>query len=574
MLLINEFKEWLTEDKVLDMHYKLYRTTLKFYQFRKLKVADVLRQLDEGFTPPHLAKIPKDDFSFREVYCYKPVENFTLKLFNRFLFQKYSDKISKNCFSYLEGQSRQNVIKRVFSDFNLNLIYIKLDIKNYFLSVKEENRNEFLKNLGLYHYPFQPLFQNKYWDKEVLCEQNLGLLPGAPISAFLSNAYLKEYDDYVLEHVNCYYRYGDDMLIGVDPETDTEILISKLSEKIEEYGLQFNQSKTQIYDTGIVTFLGCNIDQNGYQMSEKRFKQTKIWIKSIAKQIVRKKDISKEARVVFFLKELNRNLLEPITKDYRRGGKLLSLLSCTTKIDRLQKLDFYILDKCRYVYSGKTNFGALKAGVTTSYLEEKGFVSLVKLFKYYKQHPLILGYECFKLLDKQRKRKIFDPEYVIERNGEIDIFELFLNDDVYFLNRNQWEIDWINGEIRHGSLILFSKNKRDHIFGENFKVLIDSHYELEEQTLIQILELTSYKTFFPVKSNTKIYNPVAYHYLPYDSYTTNSKIYNVQLTALILFLYRIGVLDLSFSSVGDYLVLDSQTVKLAIDRRSSDGSCM
>ncbi|RYD73824.1 MAG: hypothetical protein EOP53_19380 [Sphingobacteriales bacterium] len=79
--------------------------------------------------------------------------------------------------------------------------------------------------------------------------QKIGIPQGTPISAFLSNLYLIEFDKFVFEEVvvkrkGLYRRYSDDIVIVCD-DWDVNELEKIILEKIKEFDLVIQESKTQ-----------------------------------------------------------------------------------------------------------------------------------------------------------------------------------------------------------------------------------------------------------------------------------------------------------------------------------------
>ena len=115
------------------------------------------------------------------------------------------------------------------------------DFNSYFINSKEFRDKIAKKNLILKHKP-----KNK---DEIL----KGIPQGTPISAFLANLYLLEFDKFIVEELvkkeNCFYRrYSDDIAIIFNSFEDFEKMSIEIVNKISEFplSLKINQQKTVV----------------------------------------------------------------------------------------------------------------------------------------------------------------------------------------------------------------------------------------------------------------------------------------------------------------------------------------
>lgn len=106
----------------------------------RLKMADMMMQDKYEISPPHTAKIPKDNGDFRTVYVNEPIDRIVLSIANDLLFELMPDMVHKSCKSYQTGIGCGKVVKEV-SKFMVkcsnksSYVGWKADLSKYFDSV-------------------------------------------------------------------------------------------------------------------------------------------------------------------------------------------------------------------------------------------------------------------------------------------------------------------------------------------------------------------------------------------------------------------------------------------------------
>ena len=568
------FEEWISNPTYhIKMLQNLYKkcTPDQFNKYRHIKhvnLIDMIKKLTINY--PRCVQIPKDHFSYREVFIYDTEVNYILKLYNMYLNMEFPDDLSKHVFSYREHVSISHIVKQFHARYNPNQTYIKIDLTNYFMSPNGDILKSFLDKYGLTIYPYYNLFQNKCYVGDALVEKQMGLLPGTPISAFLSNAFLKDFDDYMSMSCQTYFRYSDDFIASCGSD-DVGDFIAEVSDKLKILRLSINENKTKIFKPGdVVTFLGCNFTEKNIELSDKRLKNIKKSIKCIAKKN-KKKSLNKEERISLFLKDTYNFLYSDIVKDLSRGGLISLWFSCTTSIRSIIMIDQYIQDKCRYVYSGKTNQGALCHGINKQYLLNYGYHPLAEMYSLYKQHPLIMSFQAFKTI---KSFKVIKPKNyylnIPKITGSYDVLDLLLY-KTELIDCSSWDIDYISGEIKLGSEILFDKDKSKHEFVQNDGTkctlyIADSYESLDEALFFDLFKLTAYKNTVNSQTRTKVFNPIPYTRLPYYSYLKYPKSNVILLVAFLLFLWRIDKIEIHFKDFyNDYIIDLTENYAFIID---------
>lgn len=63
----------------------------------RLQLLTAIENDQYRIAPPHIAKIPKDNGDFREVYVNEPIDRIFLSLYNDVLFEMFGDRIHPAC---------------------------------------------------------------------------------------------------------------------------------------------------------------------------------------------------------------------------------------------------------------------------------------------------------------------------------------------------------------------------------------------------------------------------------------------------------------------------------------------
>lgn len=172
-------------------------------------------------------KLPKDHFNvFKNITRFSYVD--IVDLFEKFKTQIFIQKRGKS--------GKFSAIKRG----EISQIKFMRSQEAVAFCTKEEfliNKNELLKN------------SKKILKDGVLVNRTFGIPQGSPISSTLTNIYLLEFDKYITDHIaerGVYRRYSDDMII-VCPKSEKSDVEKLMYEKIKDYKLEIQKTKTQIF---------------------------------------------------------------------------------------------------------------------------------------------------------------------------------------------------------------------------------------------------------------------------------------------------------------------------------------
>ena len=249
-------------------------------------------------TPPHTAKIPKDNGDFRTVYVNEPVDRILLSITNDLLFELMPEMIHPNCKSYQKGLGCGRVVQNVAQIMNHGgdgVLGWKSDLSKYFDSVpikyideafdkveEKWGKSKLIDVIRDYYHT------DLFFDTEGnLCEAYQSLKQGCSVASWLADAILYHLDE-MLSSLNGFYnRYSDDSLfLGEDYEKAMEIMQSELA----KMQMKLNPKKVEYLDANHwFKFLGYSIKGHNISLSSTRIK---TFQKEIEKRTIRKRDIT------------------------------------------------------------------------------------------------------------------------------------------------------------------------------------------------------------------------------------------------------------------------------------------
>jgi len=266
-------------------------------------------------------QIPKKNKSeFRDIY----LPSTEIKAFQHIISEVYLTDypVSKCAYAYVKGRNT----KQAVNPHKENIHYLKIDIHDFFDSIKTSCFREIIKNNNI----------NNLSDKgisELLCVLTYKnkFVQGCVTSPQVSNIVFYEIDNYINELVGeiskgVYTRYSDDILISSDKKIPTKILIN-ISDKIREYGFLVNRKKT-----GFLKNYGNNIKYVGLHI----LKNNNISIGTEYKKMLKNnifhkmkshnsssESINQIIGKLYYLKFHEPNYFNKINIKYQKEGKLL-----------------------------------------------------------------------------------------------------------------------------------------------------------------------------------------------------------------------------------------------------------
>lgn len=316
--------------------------------------------------PPHIAEIPKDDGTMREVFVNEPIDRIFLSLYNDLMFELYHDAIHPACKSYQKGIGCGKIVKEIsarVADLPDNIPAYKADLSKYFDSVNLQTVEKTLKRFSTGSVLDQIIWEYYHNDLVFDKQNNLikrygSLKQGCAFASFLANVILYPIDE-VLSHLDILYvRYSDDILmIGPDAET----AITCLKAMLTPMGLALNPKKIErIRPDKWFSFLGFSIKGTDITFSKKT-------VRNFQKEIEHRTIKNRKQTVEQAVRSVNSYLHRGYIIDGNRFGFGSYFLPIVNVKADLITMDNFVKDCIRAVDSGKRTIGGI--GVNT-YLPE------------------------------------------------------------------------------------------------------------------------------------------------------------------------------------------------------------
>lgn len=323
----------------------------------RLQLLEAIVSGNYEIAPPHIAKIPKDNGEFREVYVNEPIDRIFLSLYNDVAFEMFGHKIHPNCKSYQKGigcaQTVKEISKKICS-MKGNVVGYKADLSKYFDRVNIEVIDKALDELDT-DSPLDDIVRNYYHNDLIFdADGNLtkhygSLKQGCAFASFLANYVLRDVDTELSKMDILYCRYSDDLLI-IGKDADKALV--RLKEMLEPKGLSLNPKKVeQVSKDKFFTFLGFNICGPHISFSKKSIKnfQREVEARTIKSKYSTTKAIHK----------VNQYLYEGYVVDDKRFGWAAYFLPTVNVEEDIQELNRFVMDCIRAVDSSRKEIGGL-----------------------------------------------------------------------------------------------------------------------------------------------------------------------------------------------------------------------
>lgn len=306
--------------------------------------------------PPHIARIPKDNGDFREVYVNEAEDRVVLSLINDSLCELFKDMIHPRSRAYQKGIGCQDTVQMISKELKNGATGYKADLSKFFDSVRIEKIDgvfdEFERRLG-FSKETEPVLNliRRYYHNDVvfdadgnLIEHYGSLKQGCAVSSILANVILYDIDKALSEMDIVYVRYSDDILmLGSDAEKAKAALESMLP----EYGLKLNPKKVErITLDRWFSFLGFKMKGDMITLSKNRVKNFQ---KEIEKRTIKNRNINAE--------QARRNVIDYLYKgDYNWASSCLGTINVEKDINEMNK---FIMDCIRACATNKRKIGGL-----------------------------------------------------------------------------------------------------------------------------------------------------------------------------------------------------------------------
>ena len=325
----------------------------------RMAIASAIIEGKYNITPPHTAKIPKDNGDYRTVYVNEPIDRVILSIANDLLFELAPEMIHKSCKSYQVGIGCGKVVlevSRTITDMKSKNFIVgwKSDLSKYFDSVpiqyidkafdmveKKHGKSALIDILRKYYHC------NYYFDENNELKQNYqSLKQGCAVAAWLANVILYDIDKKLSELDGYYVRYSDDMLF-VGKDYEKAMLIMK--DMLNSMKMKINPKKVEYLRKNVwFKFLGYSIKGGMISLSSTRIK---TFQKEIEQRTIRKRNTSLKSAV----DDVNRYMYKG-NGEFRWATQVLPVCNVLKDLNELNK---FVMDCLRAVETGKKKVGGL-----------------------------------------------------------------------------------------------------------------------------------------------------------------------------------------------------------------------
>lgn len=323
----------------------------------RLAIADAMLKGKYEISPPHIARIPKDNGEFRTVYVNEPMDRVILSIANDLLFDLMPDMVHESCKSYQRGIGCGKVVTEIshkIVDADKGFLGWKSDLSKYFDSVPIQFIDMAFDAVETRHgHSVLVDVLRKYYHSDLYFDENnnlqrqyQSLKQGCAPASWLADVLLYDLDEELSRLADFYRRYSDDMLfLGDDYEKAMSVLEIRLGEK----SMKLNPKKVEYLSADKwFKFLGFSIKGSLISLSSGR-------IKTFQKEIEARTIRNPNTTLAKAINSVNRYL-------YRGNGEFSwatqILPVCNVKHD-LDELNKFVMDCLRAVETGKRKVGGL-----------------------------------------------------------------------------------------------------------------------------------------------------------------------------------------------------------------------
>ena len=344
------------------------------YQLCKPEVRVAMYQAIKSGTyeiaPPHIALIPKDDGTNREVCVNEPADRIVCSIANDLLFELMPDMVHPCCKSYQKGIGCGRVVQEISSvicgtEPNADgFIGWKADLSKYFDSVPIEFIDAAFDGVEQRHGESSLIaVLRKYYhsdiyitvDKQVDYKYR-SLKQGCAVAAWLADVVLYHIDERIASLDVLYKRYSDDIIcIGPDARKAMAVLV----EELEKMRMKLNPKKVEWLDRDHwFKFLGYSIKGASISLSSTRIKtfQKEVEARTIKHRAMHTFKGEKPWTAERALNAINRYLYHGDGRGHSWATQVLSVVNVRQDIDTL---NCFVMDCLRAMHTGRKKVGGL-----------------------------------------------------------------------------------------------------------------------------------------------------------------------------------------------------------------------
>ncbi len=324
----------------------------------RLAIADAMRKGKYEISPPHTARIPKENGEFRTVYVNEPIDRVILSIANDLLFDLMPDMVHVSCKSYQTkigcGKVVIEVSNKMAATEKDGYLGWKSDLSKYFDSVPIQYIDEAFDKVEAQHgHSVLIDVLRKYYHCDLYFDEDNNLLrqyqslkQGCAVASWLADVLLYDLDEELFQMDGFYTRYSDDMLfVGKEYGKAMSVLQSRLEEKT----MKLNPKKVEYLTMDKwFKFLGFSIKGSMISLSSSRIK---TFQHEIEKRTIRKPGITPAKAI----NAVNRYLYKG-NGEFSWATQILPVCNVRKDLDELNK---FVMDCLRAVQTGKRKVGGL-----------------------------------------------------------------------------------------------------------------------------------------------------------------------------------------------------------------------
>ncbi len=347
----------------------------------------------------------------RVVYIYPSRENIFLKMI-AFKLTKYEPYLCENCYSFRLGVGAREAFLRFAKFPGISQYWsVKVDIKDYFNSIKisllePELRRTITDDPDLLHFLLALLQTRKaYYQGEVVPIES-GVMPGTPTSAFFSNLFLRELDEWFFNRKVLYARYSDD-IIFFGSQNEVEEYREYLEGFLTQKGLAINQKKFAMTRPGEAwTFLGFRFDNGTIDVAPNTVRKLCAKVRRKARALRRwklRKGVADQPTLRAMNRKLNRKFYTTSQEGILNWSRWYFPVINTAV--SLQKIDVYIQQNERFLVTGRHNKLNYRK-VPYQLLKDNGYQPLVSAYFRYRADPLAFMHPNAPIPEDEQKKEV------------------------------------------------------------------------------------------------------------------------------------------------------------------------
>ena len=372
-----------TEDKILAMFFDPKRweyaiekgcikgvSKARLYQLCKpeerVRMYLAIKNGVYEIAPPHIALIPKDDGTNREVSVNEPDDRVVCSIANDLLFELMPDMVHKCCKSYQKGigcgkvvQEISRAITAMQSPDNGRSIGWKADLSKYFDSVPIEYIDAAFDAVEERHGKSALIdVLRKYYHSDIYItvEKTVdykyrSLKQGCAVAAWLADVVLYHIDERISALDVLYKRYSDDICcIGKDADKAMAIL----EEELGKMRMKLNPKKVERLSADRwFKFLGYSIKGGSISLSSTRIKRFQHEIEA---RTIKRPAGKPTGTVAGAINRVNRYLYHGDGQGHSWATQVLGVVNVRQDIDTMNA---FVMDCLRAVHTGKRKLGGL-----------------------------------------------------------------------------------------------------------------------------------------------------------------------------------------------------------------------